>query len=167
MDESRGYVGALIAMAAVLVVLIGVSTWAHLRTLRQREAQVDDVICETTRRILGTCETDTRIALGKLKGKGSPAASIPESSALELLVNVTQSFPSGADTVLSDLDIVDRSVRMRGDARSYDAVDNLVAEIQKNKCFGDVKKGKLAKGKDDRIGFDLDATWTCGAAKAG
>lgn len=160
--ELKGRIGAVVAMAAVILMLFGVSTWAKLHALEARENSLDQVLCDTTQKILGKCETDFRVALGRLKGRGSPAASVPAVSAVELVQHVTELFPPGDDAILSDLDIVDAGVRLRGDAKSFDAVENVVAGLQKNACFSEVKKSPLVKGKDGRVQFDLDATWTCG-----
>ncbi len=161
----RDKVGVLAAMAAMLVVLMGVSSWANLRALEKREALLDDALCEATKKILGKCETDFRVALGKLKGKGSPAASIPSVSAVDLASAVSEVFPPGDDAVLSDFEVVDTTVTMRGDAKSFEAVDKLVESVQRNKCFSEIKKGNLTKGKSDRIEFKLDALYGCGAVK--
>lgn len=161
----RDRVGALVAMAAVLLVLFGVSTFARLNALETREKRIDDALCDATKKILGNCETDFRVALGKLKGKGSPAASVPPVSAVDLASSISDVFPSGDDAILSDLDIVDTTVSLRGDAKSYEAVDRLVEGIQKNKCFSEIRKGNLTKSKTDRIEFKLDALYGCGIVK--
>lgn len=151
---------AFIAMAATLVLLMGANAWAKAHVLAKREARLDTVLCETTQRILGNCETDYRVALGKLKGQGSPAASVPKVSAVDLVQLVTRLFPPDKDAVLDDLDVVDTTVRLRGDAADYDVVEDVVAELQKNRCFGEVRKGRMVK-KDSRIEFDIDAQYTC------
>lgn len=151
---------AFIAMAASLALLIGANAWAKSHVLAEREARLDTVLCETTQRILGKCETDYRVALGKLKGQGSPAASVPKVSAVDLVQLVTRLFPPDKDAVLDDLDVVDNTVRLRGDAADYDVVEDVVAELQKNRCFGEVRKGRMVK-KDSRIEFDIDAQYTC------
>lgn len=161
----RDRIGTFAAMAAVLIALMFASSWASLSALEKRETALDDALCEATKKILGTCETNYRAALGKLKGKGSPAAAVPAVSAVDLSVAMGDLFPPGDEAVLSELDIVDTTVSMRGDARSYEAVDKLVDSIQRNKCFTEIKKGNLTKGKNERIEFKLDALYTCGANK--
>ncbi len=161
----RTKLGAIGVMAAVLLVLLGVSTWARLHALSQREAQLDHALCATTRRILGTCETDYRVALGKLKGQGSPAAAIPKWSAVDLVKAVSGAFPPGSDSILDDLDVVDDRVTLKGSAKSYQSVDDLVGALQRHKCFGDIQKGDLLKGSDNRIHFRLDARYSCEGSK--
>jgi general secretion pathway protein L len=160
--ELRGRYGTVAVMAAVLLLLFGVSAFAKLSALESREAAIDQVLCDTTQKILGKCETDFRVALGRLKGRGSPAASVPNVSAVQLVQAVSELFPGGDDAVLGDIDVVDSNVRLRGDAKTFDAVENVVGSLQKNACFTEIKKSPLVKGKDGRIQFDLDASWTCG-----
>lgn len=164
--EVRGRIMALGAMAAVLLVLFFASTFARLSALETREAQLDEQLCLTTQKILKTCETDFRVALGKLRGTNSPVASLPEVSAVQLSNALSTAFPEGSDATLDDLDIVDNTVRLRGDAKSYEAVDDLVDRMTNDRCFRDVRKGRLVKAKNGDIEFDLDATYTCGAGKA-
>ena len=161
----RDRAGTLAAMAAILLVLVYASASARISALEAREKALDDTLCETTKKILGTCETNYKGAIAKLKGKGSPAAAVPAVSALDLSVAMGDVFPPGDDAVLSDLDIIDTTVSMRGDARSYEAVDKLVESIQANPCFTDIKKGNLTKGRNDRIEFKLDANFGCGTNK--
>jgi general secretion pathway protein L len=161
----RDKVGVLTAMAAVLLLMLGVSSWARLSALEKREKGLDEALCAATKKILGTCETDFRVALGKLKGKGSPAAGIPSYGAVDLSSTLSEAFPSGDEAVLSDLDIVDATLTLRGDAKSYEAVDKLVESLQKHRCFGELRKGNMTKSKNDRIEFKLDAPYNCGATK--
>lgn len=165
----QGRIGAFAAMAAVLLVLFGFSSWAKLSALEKQEIALDDQLCATTQKILGQCETDYKVALGKLKGRGSPAANVPQVGASDVLLAVTRAFPAGDQAVLAELDVVEEVLRLRGDAKSYEAIDTLVEQLQADECFGEVKKGRLVKGKDNRIDFDLDASYVCGhgARKAG
>ena len=161
----REKAGVLAAMAAVLLLMLGVSSWARLSALEQREKGLDEALCAATKKILGSCETDFRVALGKLKGKGSPAAGIPGFSAVDLSTTLSEAFPPGDEAVLSDLDIVDTTLTLRGDAKSYEAVDHLVEALQKQRCIGELRKGNMTKGKNDRIEFKLDAQYACGVGK--
>lgn len=151
---------ALMAMAAVLALLLGANAWAKVRVLSAEEAQLDAILCETTQKILGSCESDYRVALGKLKGQGSPAAAIPKISASDMALSVANYFPPDKDATLMELEILDSEIRLRGDAASYDVVEDVVGELQKSRCFGEVRKGRLIK-KESRIEFDIDARYTC------
>lgn len=161
--------GVLAAMVAVLVVLFGISSWAKFSALEKRENALDAQLCAITQRSLGKCETDYKVALARMRGGGSPAASVPNMSASDVVHSVTASFPTDGVATLTELDVVDDLLRMRGDAKSYEVIDDLVEKLQADACFGEVKKGRLAKGRNNRIDFDLDAKYVCarGGLKAG
>lgn len=157
------------AMAAVLALLLGFSSWAKLSALEKRESALDAQLCEITKTALGKCETDYKVALGRMKGGGSPAAKVPQISASNVIDALTRAFPQGDAALLAEFDVVDDLLRLRGDAKSYEAIDDLVERLQADACLADVKKGRLVKGKNNRIDFDLDARYTCtrGGRKAG
>ncbi len=161
----RARLPSLGAMAAVLFVLVCLSTWARLHALGAREQKLDAALCDATTKILGHCETDYLVALGKLKGKGSPAATIPQESAVDLVKAVTVVFPEGGDSVLDDLDVTNDRLTLRGSAKSYQTVDDLVAALERDHCFRKIEKGNLLKGKDERIQFKLDARYDCAPSK--
>ncbi len=160
--EMRSLYAGFAAMAALVFLLFGVSMWAKLNSLEKREAKLDAALCDATKKIYGTCETDYRVALGKLQGTSSAGAVIPQISAVELLVKISDLFPQSGDAVLNDVDITDGSIRLRGDAKAYDNVDDLVSDLQGDKCFTDVKRGKQEKNAAGRVEFSLDATYACG-----
>jgi general secretion pathway protein L len=165
MGEIKSLYTRLAAMAAILFLLAGVSMWAKLSAIEKREAALDETLCKVTEKILGKCETDYRVALGKLKGSKSPASAVPAVSAVEMATAIGAVFPAGSDVVLTDLDIVDTSLHLRGDAKGYGSIDELESALKSNKCMQDVHKGKLTQSKDGRVEFSLDATYSCTTAK--
>src|SRR6185295_5448345 len=68
LSQLRGKVIRLGVAAAVLLVLGLVLGIARLSSLHRQAAAYDDAVCTATRRILGTCTTDYRQAIGQLSG---------------------------------------------------------------------------------------------------
>jgi type IV pilus assembly protein PilM len=166
--ETRSLYVRMAAMAAVITLLFGGSVWARLHALEKREAQLDKALCDATTKIYKKCETDYRVALAHLKGQGTVGSDIPQLSSVDLTVIISELFPQSDDTVLNDLDIVDGSVRFRGTAKNYEAIDDFVSDLQGNKCFSDVKKGQLEQNKAGKVEFQIEATYACeGMGKAG
>lgn len=163
--DLRGRLAVLGGMAAILAVLFAFGSWAKLSALSTREEALDDQLCQITKKILGKCETDYKVAVSRLKGSKSPAAVIPDQSAVEISSNLSRLFPPGDAAVLADIEINETSVRLRGDAKGFESVDEVVAGLQRDACFSDVKKGKLVKDKEGRIDFDIDAVYTCGRSR--
>lgn len=164
-DASAGWgrrMRPLLAMASVLALLWGGTAWARLNTLEKREAAMDTALCDATQQILGNCETDYRVALGKLKGRGTAASAIPAVSALDLLGAVVRQFPPDKnEATLDELDVVESTLTLKGNARDFKAIESLSAALKQEPCFDDVRTGNTTKGKDERIQFQLSLHWGC------
>jgi general secretion pathway protein L len=168
-DYLRGKVSRLVAFAAVLLVLFAATIWARIQTLKAAEARMDDALCEVTTRTLGTCEKDFNLAVSKLQGGDTKAANIPTASAMEVFNEAVTHLPQAVGAKLTDVDVSLEQARLKGVVDSFDGVDQIVAELKRSTCFGDVKRGKVQKTKDEKVEFTLDVSWVCGqnADKAG
>jgi general secretion pathway protein L len=153
----------LAAFGAVLVALLVTFGVVRSALLGRRESAVDTQLCELTRRVLGTCEHNYDRALNLLRGKESPAASLPRMSAAAILAEVStrlpQEIPVKLDQVLVDLD----RVQLRGETDSSKSIDKMAAALKAFRCFRDVKEGKVERTKDGaRVTFQLDVLVDCG-----
>ena len=156
--------GQLVTFGAVLLVLLIASGIVRNTVLERREKAVDAMLCDITNRYLGKCEKNFDIALNMLQGQGSPAASIPKRSAVTLLADLTKAlpteFPVTADQIVIDLDRI--SARFETDSSKH--VEDIVAALKNDKCFREVKEGKLEKNKDgSKVQFRLDIQVDCPA----
>ena len=161
-DYLREKVGVLAAFAAALLVLMVTTGLVRNSVLSRREAQVDAMLCETTQRVLGTCEKNFDRALNMLKGKESPAAVLPKMSAVGLLSELVQRMPTDipltVDQITVDLDRI--AVRCQTDSSKQ--VDKITAALKTHKCFKEVKEGKVEKTKDGKaVTFRLDVQVEC------
>ena len=86
--------GLLASFAAILLILLVASGIVRNSVLARRERQVDAMLCDTTQRVLGSCEKNYDRALNMLKGKESPSAAIPKLSAVGLLAELLQRVPT-------------------------------------------------------------------------
>ena len=89
-DYMKDKLGMLASFAATLLLLFIASGVVRNSVLARNEAKVDAVLCKTTERILGKCETNYDKALNLLQGVESPAAALPKMTAVNLLAEVTQ-----------------------------------------------------------------------------
>ncbi len=169
LDYLKGKVSRLVGFAAVLLLLVGANVWTQLHILGEQEAALDQALCESTQRVLGSCETDFNLALSKLQGGDTKASQIPTASALEVFSEATNRVPSGVNLRVDEIDVALDRLRVRGVVDSFDEVDQVVAELRKSRCIGDVKPGRVQKNREERIEFTLDALYVCGqnADKAG
>jgi general secretion pathway protein L len=161
-DYVKDKVGLLVSFAITLVLLLIASGVVRNSVLARREAQVDQVLCKTTERILGTCEKDFERALNMLKGVESPAAALPKRSAVNLLAEVTQRVPSDLvvkfDRIQIDLD----RIILQGETKSSKEIDSLTRAIREHRCFKEINQGKVEKTKDGQnVTFRLDIQVSC------
>jgi general secretion pathway protein L len=165
LDYLKGKTSRLAVFAGVLLVLALGLVAARLRVLDGSEKGLDDILCKTTQRVVGKCEKNYDVALSLLKGKGSPAASLPVYSAVDLFAEVTTRSQALA-VVYDDLSITLERVQLHGETESFDAVDQLVTALKGFKCFQEIKRGKVQKNKDgSKVLFDLDVRVQCETAK--
>lgn len=167
LDFISDKLGQLVTFGAVLLVLLVASGIVRNTVLERREKAVDAMLCDITNRYLGRCEKNFDIALNMLQGKESPAASIPKRSAVSLLADLTKNlptdFPVTADQIIIDLDRI--SARFETDSSKH--VEDIVQALKAEKCFREVKEGKLEKNKDgSKVQFRLDIQVECPAETA-
>ena len=162
LDYLKGKVSRLVAFAAVLLVLVGANLWAHLTTLKGAEAELNEALCTVTQKTLGKCQEDFNLAVSLLQGGGTKASQIPTASAVEILSEATMRMPQEVPVKLQELEVTLQKIRMRGLVDSFDGVDQVVTELKKSSCFGDVKRGNVKRTKDDKIEFTLDVLYVCG-----
>lgn len=167
-DYVKDKVGRLVAFGVVLLLLFIASGFVRNSLLARREKQVDQMMCQVTTRVLGTCQTNGDIALSMLQGKESPAAAVPQYSAANLLAELTSRVPSDV-TVTFDQIVIDLDrVTLRGETDNSKQIDRITSGLKQYKCFKEVKEGKVEKTKDgQRVSFRLDIQVECpGSAPA-
>jgi general secretion pathway protein L len=166
LDYLRGKVSRLAVFAAILALLSGGLVWSRMRVLSAREKALDDALCETTTRVLGQCHKDYAIALNLLKGSGSPAASLPAVSALDLFAELTNRAQK-VSVKLDEIEVQLERIRLRGETEGFDGVDQLVGALKDYKCFKEIKPGKVQKTRDGtKVQFDLDIRVDCSPGAA-
>jgi general secretion pathway protein L len=149
------------AIAAALLLLFAIKSYAQIFVLSQREKKLDQAICNTTKQAVGKCVTDAAIAKSLLAGGPNFASAIPENSALNLLAEVaTRLDVTGAK--VTEMDIGPEQVELRGEADSFETVDKVVAALKGYRCFQDVQRGRIQKLHDGSgIEYNLGIRSSC------
>jgi general secretion pathway protein L len=149
------------ALAASLLLLFAIKSYAQIVVLSQREQKLDQAICNTTKQAVGKCVKDVSIARSLLAGGPSFASAIPENSALNLLAEVsTRMDVAGAK--VTEMDIGSEQVELRGEADSFETVDKVVAALKGYRCFQDIQRGRIQRVHDGTaIEYNLGIRTAC------
>jgi general secretion pathway protein L len=168
LSQVKGQLGRLAVAATVLLLLAFGLGVAHVGSLRRQATDYDDALCAATKRILGTCMTDYRQAIGSLSGGKSKAAGIPRVSAADVMAELTAHLPEESLPILDDLDISTTTIRIKGVADSFSKVDEVTSALKKDKCFGEIKQPRSEKqAQGSKINFSLDFAYVCSGELGG
>lgn len=168
LSQVRGQLARLGVAAAILLVLgLGLGM-ARLASLHRQAAAYDEAVCTATRRILGTCLTDYRQAIGQLSGGRSRAAGIPRVSGAEVFAELVAHMPEGSMPLLDEVEVTTTSIRVKGTADSFAKVDDIISALKKDKCFGEIKQPRVEKLRDgSKVSFAFDFAYACSGETPG
>ena len=156
------------AWAALIIALALVSAGVKSYALSRREQLLDKALCDSTQKLLGKCYDDFTIAESVLRGRGTPAASIPTVSAVDVLDQLAQHAPADVKYRFDRIEITRDKLHLQGTTEAAENVDRIVSGLRNGRCFGDARSGGVRRrGTDTRFEFTIDSTLTCdGAAPA-
>lgn len=161
-DYVREKLGQIATFGIILFVLLIASGILQNAVLQRNERKVDQVLCDTTQRVLGKCERDFNRALSMLKGKESPTAAIPKLSAVTLLSELTNRLPTDIPLTVDQLVVDLDRITVRCETDSSKQVDKITTALKSFKCFKEIKEGKVEKSKDgQKVTFRLDIQVEC------
>jgi general secretion pathway protein L len=161
-DYVKDKIGLLASFAATLLLLFIAGGVVRNSVLARNEAKVDAVLCKTTERILGKCETNYDRAINLLRGVESPAAALPKMTAVNFLAEVTQRIPTEVPVKLDRIQIDLDRIILQGETDSSKEIDTLSTALKGHRCFREVSPGKVEKAKDgQKVTFRLDIQVQC------
>lgn len=161
-DFAQDKIATIGAFAAILFVLLIASGIVRNTVLEQREKQVEAQLCDTTEKVLGKCEKNFDIALNMLKGQESPVAGLPKRTAATLLATLTTKVPAAVPFTMSRIVIDLERISLLCETDTSAHIEEVIAALQTDKCFKDVKEGKVEKSKDGtKVTFGLDIRVEC------
>ncbi len=164
LQHLRGRIPAVLASAAVLALLLLGNVWASYRSSAAREAEIDQQFCSITKQVLGQEICEPKRALSALQNPTSEFGNIrlPDRSALEMAAELSERIPKELDVRIREMSVSPDRAKITGEAATYEAVDQIVAEYSKDPCYTEIKKGKLQKlPSGNRIEFQLSMNLGC------
>jgi general secretion pathway protein L len=161
-DFVRERIGRLAAFAAALIALLIASGAVGNSLQSRREQEVDAILCDVTKRVLGTCQKDYSKALNLLHGKESPTAAIPKLSAVTLLSEFTQRMPTDVPVTFDTLEVSLDRMAARVETDSPKSIDKITTALKTYPCFKEVREGKIDKARDGQnVDVRLDIEIEC------
>jgi general secretion pathway protein L len=167
-EHLRGKVARLGAYAGLVAVLALGSAAVKTFALSRQEKLLDQSLCEVTRQVTGKCYEDFSVAESVLRGRGTPAATIPRISAVNVLAELAARTPE-IPLKLDRIEITREKLHLQGSTDSAESVDKIVDGLRRSRCFAEARSGGVRRrGSDGRFEFTIDADLTCdGAAGKG
>jgi general secretion pathway protein L len=147
-DFASDKFGQIAAFALVLFVLLIASGMVRNSILERRDKQLQTMLCDITKRVLGKCETDFSKAKSMMEGQESPAAGIPELSAATLLAELTAHVPPDMKVTFEQVAIDLDRISLRSETENSKSLEDLMAALKTYRCFKEVSEGRVEKSKD-------------------
>jgi general secretion pathway protein L len=138
--------------------------------LSRQEQLLDKALCDATQKLVGRCYEDFDTAESVLKGKGTPAASIPKNSALDVFTELAARTPQDFALKFDRIEITREKLHLQGLTDAAENVDRIVTSLRGSRCFGDARSGGARRRTTDgKFEFTIDSDLTCdtGLAPAG
>jgi general secretion pathway protein L len=174
-DFVRERLPALGAWAAALLLTVGLGSVAQAVMLSREENALVEQQLTLCKQITGDDKIDSTskcIALIRERINGTGGFQVPEHSAVDTFIEVSRRLPYGDELKrkVTELDITDDRVRIKGTTTTYEAIDTMVARLQGGACFQLVEKGKArninAESVEMNITINLDCAQAPGDGKA-
>jgi general secretion pathway protein L len=167
-EHLRGKVARLGVAAGLVLLLAVASSGVKVFALSRQEAQLDKVMCDAQTRILGKCFGNYEEALSVLRGRGTPGAAIPKTSAVDVLADLSTRTPDGVALRYDRIDVTDRKLHLQGATDTAENVDKVVEALKGSRCFADARAAGVRKrSSDGKFEFSVDAGLTCGEPAQG
>ncbi len=164
--RQRAPVIAAAMVGTLFLMMIYAGMQMHL--VQKREAEVDKEFCRVTKEVIGReiCEPD--VALSVLRSPASDLGNfkLPQTTAYGIAAELSAYAPKaegeGSALVITEMSISPEKVTLKGEAPSFDAVDQLVTAYGKSTCFTNIKKGGLRKkSTGEGVEFEIKLNVEC------
>ena len=138
------------------------SAGVKVLALSRQESALDRALCDAEQKILGKCYPNFEEAQAILRGRGSPGASLPRTTAVELLGELAERVPPQLKLRLDRIEITRDKLHVEGTTDGAEGVDRLVQALKASRCFGDARSGSARKrATDGKFEFSIDSGLTC------
>jgi general secretion pathway protein L len=163
-DFVRERAAAIGIWLVVIVLVLGASSVVRSMLLGQQEDALVAKQVAVCKSITGQDIQSSSQCLAIIQERisGQAGFKLPEDSSVDMYMELARRLPK-KDVLyrkVTELEISDDRVRIKGMTTDYDAVDKIVAALQDGRCFTQVEKGK-ARNVKDQVEFNVTLKLDC------
>lgn len=168
-DFLRERLPALGAWAAALLLTVGLGSLTQAVMLSREESALIEQQLTLCQQITGDEKIDSTsrcIALIRERINGTGGFQVPEHSAVDTFIEVSRRLPYNTELKrkITELDITDDRVRIKGTTTTYEAIDTMVERLQGGACFQLVEKGKARNINAESVEMNITINLDCAQA---
>jgi general secretion pathway protein L len=161
-EHLKGKVARLGVYAALVLLLAIASAGVKVFALSRQEALLDRSLCDAQQKILGKCYPNFEEAQAILRGRGTPGASLPRVSAVEVFTELAERVPPDVKVRFDRIEVTRDKLHLEGATEAAENVDKIVSALRQSRCFGDARSGSARKrASDGKFEFSVDSGLTC------
>jgi type IV pilus assembly protein PilM len=152
------------AAAAALAVLLFANVVVQYQVIGAREREIDRQFCDITKKVVGREICEPTVAISVIKQPASELGNfkLPDKSAFRVAAELSHLVPKDLSILVTEIEVTPDKARIDGEVASFDAVDQLVTAYSADKCYSDIKKGRLRKkGEGEGVEFQLSIRLEC------
>jgi cell division ATPase FtsA len=165
----RGQLTRAVVALSCIFALAGLHAGTRWVMLRAEERDLNLAFCKITERIVGRTICDPTQALAALRQTDGSGVVIPSYSASAMLEMLSKRLPKTLDVHFDELDVrvdgvpgqPERAIG-RGEAGSFDIVEQLIAQLKADPCVAEAEVSKQRKSQTaGRVEFTLGVKVSC------
>lgn len=154
----------LAAAALVIVAFAAVNAYAALYKLRKQETSLNEALAVRSTAINGSPMTPDEVTQKcGVAGAVTPDSPLPKMTAYDILLDISTRLPDRKKITVnvSDLDIKQGKITLKGSAASNEEIDLIEEKIKEQPCLKDLTRGPTTSGPDDTRNFSFTIKSTC------
>ncbi len=153
------------AVAALLLVLLGVALFMQKRDLEQQRTAMRAAVTKETKKVFGqpVYKADSIKKRVQTQEGAESGGFVPKMSAYEVFFELSSRIRPDIKLDLSRIEVdAERNlIQLYGTTTSPQAVDDIVSDLEQLECLESIKKDKLQVKKDDEVNFELQIASAC------
>lgn len=160
------------ACAVAILLSLCFSVYAQRSVLLEEQKALRAGLKEITKEVFGKAADDVG-EVEKMLSRGATDDPLPRFDAFDALETVSNAVPPEVTHDVSRLTVEvgdynrDGRFELRGTLGSIEQRDALTAQLEKNECFKEIKKGRTSPGREpNRINYQIEASLQCPVGEA-